>query len=97
MAKAKRYCGMCDEWVSGKECPKCGAATDAAQKPVDMMEALRVSLRNAERADQTRALIARLRKSANAVANLPEHYDHFIGDAASDMTDAADILEEGLK
>lgn len=29
---AKRYCGMCDEWVNGKECPKCGADTDKAAK-----------------------------------------------------------------
>jgi len=29
---AKRYCGMCDEWVKGRECPKCGADTDAAIK-----------------------------------------------------------------
>jgi len=25
---AKRYCGMCDELVNGRECPKCGADTD---------------------------------------------------------------------
>jgi hypothetical protein len=30
---AKRYCGMCDEWVKGRECPKCGADTDKALKP----------------------------------------------------------------
>jgi hypothetical protein len=29
---AKRYCGMCDAWVKGKECPKCGADTDKAEK-----------------------------------------------------------------
>ncbi len=28
----KRYCGMCDEWVKGRECPKCGADTEALQK-----------------------------------------------------------------
>lgn len=27
---AKRYCGPCDELVKGRECPKCGADTDAA-------------------------------------------------------------------
>lgn len=27
-----RYCPMCDEWVKGKECPKCGADTDKAAK-----------------------------------------------------------------
>jgi hypothetical protein len=26
----KRYCGMCDAWVRGLECPKCGADTDKA-------------------------------------------------------------------
>jgi hypothetical protein len=26
----KRYCGMCDAWVTGRECPKCGADTDVA-------------------------------------------------------------------
>lgn len=44
---AKRYCGMCDEWVKGKECPKCGADTDKAApapKPVDLMDALRRAL-----------------------------------------------------
>lgn len=25
---AKRYCGPCDEIVTGRECPKCGADTD---------------------------------------------------------------------
>ena len=29
---AKRYCGMCDAWVNGRECPKCGADTDAPIK-----------------------------------------------------------------
>jgi len=28
----KRYCGMCDEWVKGRECPKCGADTEAPKK-----------------------------------------------------------------
>lgn len=27
-----RYCGMCDEWVKGRECPKCGADTDAPER-----------------------------------------------------------------
>lgn len=27
-----RYCGPCDAWVKGRECPKCGADTDAAVK-----------------------------------------------------------------
>lgn len=42
---AKRYCGMCDKWVSGRECKYCGADTDAAEKPpkmaADLMDALR--------------------------------------------------------
>lgn len=25
---AKRYCGMCDKLVTGRECPLCGADTD---------------------------------------------------------------------
>lgn len=29
---AKHYCGMCDAWVKGRECPKCGADTDAQRK-----------------------------------------------------------------
>ena len=29
-AKGRRYCGPCDEWVRGDECPKCGADTDKA-------------------------------------------------------------------
>lgn len=45
---SKRYCGMCDEWVKGRECPKCGADTDAPAKEspraVDLMEALRRAL-----------------------------------------------------
>lgn len=45
---AKRYCGMCDKWVVGHECPKCGADTDAPRQKlveaVDLMEALRKSL-----------------------------------------------------
>lgn len=44
---AKRYCGMCDEWVRGMECPKCGADTDKAEPPpkaVDLMDALRRAL-----------------------------------------------------
>lgn len=28
-ATKKRYCGMCDEWVHGRKCPRCGADTDA--------------------------------------------------------------------
>lgn len=28
----RRYCGMCDEWVKGRECPKCGADTDAPER-----------------------------------------------------------------
>lgn len=51
MPKGKRYCGMCDAWVRGKECPKCGADTDKAEpeprKPVEvvnLMDALRKSL-----------------------------------------------------
>ena len=28
----KRYCGMCDKWVKGRECPLCGADTDAPIK-----------------------------------------------------------------
>lgn len=31
-AAGRRYCGMCDEWVTGRECPKCGADTDKADK-----------------------------------------------------------------
>ena len=27
--RGQRYCGMCDAWVRGKECPHCGADTDA--------------------------------------------------------------------
>lgn len=27
--KHLRYCGPCDKWVIGKECPRCGADTDA--------------------------------------------------------------------
>lgn len=49
----KRYCGMCDEWVKGRECPKCGADTDKADpepkelpKVVDLMGALRKALDN---------------------------------------------------
>ena len=45
---SKRYCGMCDAWVKGHECPKCGADTDAVGRKlaqaVDLMEALRKSL-----------------------------------------------------
>lgn len=26
----RRYCGPCDRWVVGRECPACGADTDAA-------------------------------------------------------------------
>lgn len=26
--KGRRYCGPCDEWVTGRECPKCGADTE---------------------------------------------------------------------
>jgi hypothetical protein len=51
MAKAKRYCGMCDKWVAGRhrECPACGAATDPAMKAeppavVDLMECLKRAL-----------------------------------------------------
>jgi hypothetical protein len=29
---AKRYCPFCDEKVIGRECPKCGADTDALPK-----------------------------------------------------------------
>jgi hypothetical protein len=29
MAK-KRYCEMCDAWVTTKECPDCGASTELA-------------------------------------------------------------------
>lgn len=28
----KRYCGPCDAWVPERECPACGADTDAAEK-----------------------------------------------------------------
>ena len=28
----KRYCGMCDMWVNGRECPRCGADTDAPER-----------------------------------------------------------------
>jgi hypothetical protein len=31
---ARRYCGMCDELVNGRECPKCGADTDAWPRAV---------------------------------------------------------------
>jgi hypothetical protein len=27
----KRYCAPCDTWVTGKECPACGADTDAPE------------------------------------------------------------------
>jgi hypothetical protein len=40
---AKRYCPMCDVWVKGHECPKCGADTDTPMRKlgeaVDLMEA----------------------------------------------------------
>ena len=29
---AKRYCEMCDAWVSKRECPECGADTRAAAR-----------------------------------------------------------------
>jgi hypothetical protein len=48
---ARRYCGMCDQMVRGRECPQCGADTDAlpkaaknAQPVVDLMDALRRAL-----------------------------------------------------
>lgn len=28
----ERYCECCDEWVKGKECPRCGAPTLAGEK-----------------------------------------------------------------
>lgn len=28
---SKRYCGPCDEWVTQKACPQCGADTDKAE------------------------------------------------------------------
>jgi hypothetical protein len=44
----KRYCGMCDRMVSGRECPRCGADTDALDKAepevIDLMDALRRAL-----------------------------------------------------
>ncbi len=27
-----RYCGPCDAWVRGRQCPQCGADTDAPVK-----------------------------------------------------------------
>src|SRR5688500_11724918 len=30
----KRYCGMCDKMVKGRECPLCGADTDAWPKAI---------------------------------------------------------------
>lgn len=32
MTKPTRYCEMCDEWLSKRECPKCGMPTVKAIK-----------------------------------------------------------------
>jgi hypothetical protein len=44
----KRYCGMCDKWMSARVCKACGADTDPAVKEppkvVDLMDALRRAL-----------------------------------------------------
>ena len=49
---AKRLCGMCDELVKGKECPKCGADTERC----DVAELYRAGWRpKAETAAKARA------------------------------------------
>jgi hypothetical protein len=43
--KQLRYCGPCDKWVVGKECPLCGADTDAPDPEREAYE-------RAERSDE---------------------------------------------
>ena len=34
----RRYCGPCDAWVKGRECPQCGAETDKPARQTDERE-----------------------------------------------------------